>query len=45
MLVAGAASSVLVGVASIDLMLGLFWLFWLLLGQAPDTGLNESDLP
>ena len=42
---AGAASSLLVGAASIDLMLGLFWLFWLLLGQAPDTGIEESDLP
>ena len=41
----GAASSLLVGAASIDLMLGLFWLFWLLLGQAPDTGIEESDLP
>ncbi len=39
----GAASSLLVGAASIDLMLGLFWLFWLLLGQ--DTGIEESDLP
>ncbi len=42
---AGAASNLLVGAASIDLMLGLFWLFWLLLGQAPDTGIEESDLP
>ena len=41
----GAASSLLVGAASIDLMFGLFWLFWLLLGQAPDTGIEESDLP